>query len=195
MKIDRKGIQQAKAALRQEVCARLKQMSSADRLAGSARARALLLQQPEWRNAQSILFFAPLPEEVDLWPLVEEALAAGKTVALPRFEAAHGHYSACQVRNLARDLKPGQFGIREPVNTCPQLVLNLLDFILVPGVAFDLQGRRVGRGRGFYDRLLGVLRGVTCGVAFDEQIVEAIPVEPHDAVVTYILTPTRWVRA
>jgi len=73
------------------------------------------------------------------------------------------------------------------------LSLNRLDFILVPGVAFDLQGRRLGRGKGFYDQILAVVRGTVCGVAFDQQITPEIPVEPHDAVVNCILTPTRWI--
>ena len=71
--------------------------------------------------------------------------------------------------------------------------LNRLDFILVPGVAFDLHGRRLGRGRGYYDILLAKVRGTTCGVAFDEQIVREVPVEPHDSDVNCILTPTRWI--
>jgi len=187
-------IQDAKAALRKEVGARLRLMSAADRLAASGRACALLADQPEWKNSQSLLFFAPLPEEVDVWPLMGEALGAGKTVALPRFDASKGCYTACQVRDLACDLRRGQFGIREPVDGCAGPALKRLDFILVPGVAFDLKGRRVGRGEGFYDRLLAVLRGTTCGVAFDDQIVQNIPVEPHDAVLDCILTPTRWLR-
>ena len=64
--------------------------------------------------------------------------------------------------------------------------------ILVPGVAFDLHGRRLGRGKGFYDQLLAGVRGTTCGVAFDVQVVRELPQEPHDARVNCILTPTRW---
>jgi 5-formyltetrahydrofolate cyclo-ligase len=60
-------------------------------------------------------------------------------------------------------------------------------------VAFDLHGRRLGRGKGFYDRLLARTRGTKCGVAFDEQIVAKITVEPHDAQVNCLLTPTRWI--
>jgi 5-formyltetrahydrofolate cyclo-ligase len=65
--------------------------------------------------------------------------------------------------------------------------------ILVPGVAFDLRGGRLGRGRGYYDRLLSGLQGYRCGVAFDEQIVDRVPLEPHDASLNCILTPSRWV--
>ncbi len=182
-----------KAALRRQIRTRLKAMTAEHRDAESARARLLLESQAVWRTAQNILFYAPLPEELDVWPLLADALTAGKTVALPHFDSAVNHYSACQIQDLARDLKTGRFGIREPHDRCVSVPLNRLDLILVPGVAFDLRGRRLGRGKGFYDRLLALVRGPACGVAFDEQIVPEIPVEPHDARLNCILTPTRWI--
>ena len=184
---------ESKSALRRHIKARLKEMTAERRAAESARARSLLEAQAAWRNAEAILFYAPLPEELDVWPLLADSLALGKTVALPRFDAAINHYAACQVQDLARDLKDGRFGIREPDERCVLVPLNRLDLILVPGVAFDLRGRRLGRGRGFYDRLLALVRGTTCGVAFDQQIVDEVPVEPHDAHLNCILTPTRWI--
>ena len=83
----------------------------------------------------------------------------------------------------------------EPKQDCPEVPLKQLDFIVVPGVAFSLDGRRLGRGRGFYDRLLASVRGIKCGVAFDEQIVDAIPADGQDIRLDYILTPTRWTGA
>ena len=140
-----------------------------------------------------ILFFAPLLEEIDVWPLLPEALSAGKKVALPRFDAATDAYVACQVENLDRDVVQGKFGIREPRAHCPPLLPPTADLILVPGVGFDLAGRRLGRGKGFYDQLLKSIRGTKCGVAFDQQVVREIPAEPHDVRLDYLLTPTRWV--
>ena len=70
---------------------------------------------------------------------------------------------------------------------------NRVELILVPGVAFDLQGSRLGRGNGYYDQLLAIVWGKRCGVAFDEQLVPEIPVEAHDARMDCLLTPTRWV--
>jgi 5-formyltetrahydrofolate cyclo-ligase len=182
-----------KAVLRKRMYARLKEMPAKQRATASAQARRLLEKQTRWQEAQSVLFFAPLSDELDIWPLFAEALAARKTVALPRFDPEHDRYLACEVRDLDADLAPGRFGIREPSNGCPQIALTRLDFVLVPGVAFDLHGRRLGRGKGYYDRLLPSVRGVTCGVAFDEQIVGDLPIAPHDARVNCILTPTRWI--
>jgi 5-formyltetrahydrofolate cyclo-ligase len=137
------------------------------------------------------LFFAPLPAEVDLWPLLEEGFAAGKIVALPRFDSASQSYIACRVQNLRDEIISGQFSIREAHKNCVEIPSREIDLVLVPGIAFDLHGHRLGRGKGFYDRLLAEIRGVKCGAAFDEQIAEKIPVEPHDILMDFILTPTR----
>ena len=120
-----------------------------------------------------------------------DALATGKTVALPKYDRDKGHYGAAVIKDLA-ELETGHFRILEPQSHCAPLPLNRLDFMLVPGVAFDWNGRRLGRGRGYYDRLLAEFHGWTCGVAFDEQIVEAVPGEPHDMRLTCLVTPTRW---
>jgi 5-formyltetrahydrofolate cyclo-ligase len=178
--------------LRDQVRTALRQIPVRERAISSAQARALLKAQAQWRAAQSILFFAPLPEELDVWPLLTEALAAGKRVALPRFVAAAPGYEAWQVLDPATDLELGQFGIREPRGRCARFPSDRLDLILVPGVAFDLQGGRLGRGKGYYDQLLGGLRGIKCGVAFDEQVLDEIPMAPHDMRLGCILTPTRW---
>jgi 5-formyltetrahydrofolate cyclo-ligase len=122
-----------------------------------------------------------------------DALKENRIVGLPRFDLATQKYIPCQVRELDKDVKPGKFTIREPANHCALLPLNRLDLILVPGVAFDLHGRRLGRGKGYYDQMLADVRRKTCGVAFDQQIVPTVPVEPHDLRLDCILTPTRWV--
>ena len=186
-------IQDAKLALRRQVREKLEAMAAANRATASDQACSLLSRQKLWEQARSVLFYAPFPRELDLWPLLANALAGGKTVALPRFIAESNLYVACEVRNPGADLKPGQFGLREPAEHCAPMAIYALDFVLVPGVAFDLHGRRLGRGKGFYDQLLAVVRGKSCGVAFDEQIVCEVPVEPHDVPVDCILTPTRWI--
>ncbi|MGO8675129.1 MAG: 5-formyltetrahydrofolate cyclo-ligase [Limisphaerales bacterium] len=185
-------IKASKQALRREMAAALQTMVPAEREAASGQARRLLASRPEWKAARSVLFYAPMTGELDVWPLLEDALAGGKKVGLPRYAAESGTYMACEVRDLETDLKTGHFGIREPAGHCAAISLKL-DLILVPGVAFDLHGRRLGRGKGFYDQLLAGLRGVMCGVAFDQQIARKVPVTPRDIRMNRILTPTRWV--
>ena len=183
---------QQKAALRQRVRNALRNLAPADRQAGSIQACTRLRQEPVWRQATSVLLYAPLPDELDVLPLLQEALLAGKQVALPRFDPVGNSYLACEVLNPDDDLQVGQYGIREPRANCPVVRLNRLDFVLVPGVAFAMDGRRLGRGKGVYDRLLTAVRGSKCGAAFDEQIVDDLPMEPHDIRLDCILTPTRW---
>jgi 5-formyltetrahydrofolate cyclo-ligase len=182
----------SKAELRRVLRAALANIPPSERTEASAQARALLRRQTVWQEARSILFYAPMPAEPDVSPLLEEALATGKTVVLPRFLAETGAYEACQVKNLARDCAPGKFGITEPAAHAAPFPLKRLDFVLAPGLGFNLSGQRLGRGRGFYDRLLARISAPKCGVAFDSQVVGTIPAEAHDIHMNFILTPTRW---
>ncbi len=185
-------LQSAKAALRTQTFDRLSQLTVVERAAASRGVCDGIVQMARWTSSNSVLFFAPQPEELDIWPLVESGIAAGKTVALPRYVKSSRSYTAAVVRDLHSDLRRGHFGVREPNPICEEIPLNRLDLVLVPGVAFDLHGRRLGRGKGYYDRLLADVCGLKCGVAFDEQIVDEVPVGPQDVPLNCILTPTRW---
>jgi len=167
-------------------------LSFEHRQAASARARELLRQQEVWQRAKAILLYAPLADELDLGPLAEEALAAGKAVALPRFISDAGTYQPFRISDYKGDCAPGKYGILEPAADCRSMSINVLDLALAPGLGFDEFGRRLGRGRGYYDRLLAGIKGVKCGVAFDEQIVRRLPAQAHDVSMNFILTPTRW---
>ena len=145
-------------------------------------------------SAHTILFFAPLPDELDVWPMLELAVALGTNCALPFFDAEKKTYGAKQLKNLAADIVIGKFGVREPAATCEEISLSRFDLVLVPGMAFDLAGNRLGRGQGFYDRMLAEVSGIKCGVAYDFQLLEKIPTEPHDAKVNFIFTPARGVK-
>jgi 5-formyltetrahydrofolate cyclo-ligase len=182
----------AKQALRDQMRKALKGITAEHRVAASARARLLLETQALWHGAQAVLFFAPMPEELDVWPLLSPALVAGKRVALPRFVAATRSYEARWILT-EKDVQAGHFGIREPRTYCARVASGELDLILVPGVAFDLAGHRLGRGKGYYDRLLGEMCSTTCGVAYEEQIVAEVPVGPHDVRLNCILTPSLFV--
>jgi 5-formyltetrahydrofolate cyclo-ligase len=145
-------------------------------------------------SAHTILFFAPLPDELDIWPVLELSLALGTNCALPFFDAEKKIYGARLLKTLATDIVIGKFGVREPAAACEEIALNQFDLVLVPGVAFDLQGHRLGRGQGFYDRILAEATGIKCGLAYDFQLLEEIPTEPHDAKMDFIFTPSRCVK-
>lgn len=181
-----------KAILRQQMRTRLGNLSAAERTGLSEGLGSLILTQDAWLSARTILLFAPLPDEPDVWPLAKAALAEGKNLVLPSFDATSNQYEARRVIDLAADVVTGKFGIREPAPHCPTVPLKQLDLALVPGVAFAASGRRLGRGKGFYDRLLPKIPGIRCGVAYDFQVVDGVPAESHDVDLDCILTPTRW---
>jgi 5-formyltetrahydrofolate cyclo-ligase len=181
----------AKALLRDSVRQQVRALSPTERNSCSERLCERLRGLTVWQRATTVLLFAPLVDEPDITPLLEEALSSGRKVAMPRFDAGAQIYQAASLAGR-HELEPGRFGALEPIAGCPSISLKQLDFILVPGIAFDLVGRRLGRGKGFYDRLLAEVLGHKCGVAFDVQIVAELPEEPHDVRVDSILTPTRW---
>jgi 5-formyltetrahydrofolate cyclo-ligase len=178
-----------KTALRSMMRDRLEKISPAVRAVESMELCERLKTQMQ--SAHTILFFAPLPDELDLWPVLELSLALGTTCALPFFDAEKKIYGAKEIKKLAADIITGKFGMREPAASCPKFPLNQFDLILVPGMAFDLNGNRLGRGQGFYDRLLENASGIKCGVGYDFQLLEKIPVEPHDVKVDFVFTPSR----
>ena len=185
----------AKPALRARLRAELQAHSSASAASASAALCVRVRASPLWQTARAVLLFFPLPSEPDISLLLDDALASGKLLALPRFSAPTNAYEAVQVRDLARELVTGPFGVREPTADCPLAPMNRLDLALVPGLGFDARGHRLGRGKGQYDHLLAGFTGMKIGVAFDFQIVTEVPAEPHDIVLDAVVTPTRWVTA
>ena len=178
----------SKTALRAEIRAKLEKIPPAVRAVESVELCDRLKAQMQ--SANNILFFAPLADELDIWPVLELSLALGCTCALPFFDAEKKAYGARVLNTLAKDIVIGKFGVREPAATCAEMPLNTFDLVLVPGMAFDLHGGRLGRGQGFYDRLLAQVSGVKCGLAYDFQLVAEVPSEPHDAKVDFIFTPS-----
>ena len=186
---------EAKASLRTRLRAELKAHSPATAAAASADLCERVRNSSAWQSARAVLLFFPIGSEPDISPLLADALAAGKLLALPRFNAAANAYEAVRVIDPVRELATGPFQVREPVAACPVVLLNRLDLALVPGLGFDASGHRLGRGRGHYDRLLAGFTGMKIGVAFDFQIVAGVPREPHDVALDTIVTPTRWIEA
>ena len=181
-----------KAQLRRELRAEAQQHDAREREQSSQAVCSQLGQKACYLKAQSVMFFAAMAEELDLRPLAAQALADGKQVAYPRWAEGSRQYEAAWVKNLEHALVRGHWGILEPHGSCPRADLKRIDLILVPGVGFSLNGGRLGRGKGYYDRMLAEAGGLKCGVAFDWQITEVIPMEPRDVYLDCLLTPTRW---
>lgn len=155
-----------------------------------------ILALPELRASHIVLAYAATPEEIDPATVVEALHGAGKQVALPRVES-----KGVLGIHLYRDgdeLEIGPYGgIQQPLVSAPRVPHESIDAVIVPGVGFDLQGRRLGYGGGFYDRLLPHLRPdcLRIGIAYDEQLLDELPVAEHDERVRVVVTPTRVVHA
>ena len=152
----------------------------------SARLCDAIVNAGAWRNARTVIIFAPQSREPDvemLW-----AHAAGRTIGYPRVEDNRlGLYAVAS----PFDLQSGQWGLREPAADPTRAVApNAIDLILVPGIAFTRAGARLGRGGGYYDRLLSGLPPGACkiGVCFDVQILPELPTESHDQHVDFVAT-------
>lgn len=132
-----------------------------------------------------VLAFVGTGSEPDTGGLIDELTASGCSVLLPRVE---GEEIVAVGFGPGHDLVPGAFGILEPVG--PAVAPTVIDVAIVPGLAFTIDGRRLGQGGGFYDRYLPQLRPdcVTIGVCFREQIVETVPGEAHDRIVAKVIT-------
>lgn len=153
-----------------------------------------ILSLPSFQSAETILLYIKaFPEEIDVSPLAEHALQASKRLICPRVDRRARRLVLHEIRDPRMDLEPGTLGIREPRAGCPLIAPDEVDWVLVPGVAFDVRRNRLGRGGGHYDRLLPLLRpGVeTWAAAFDGQVYESLPVEPHDIPVYGLVTESR----
>jgi len=138
------------------------------------------------QTAHAIGIYIPLPDEVNI-SLFFHDLASHRNLYIPAFDESLECY---RMATYTPALKPGKFDIPEPVNPI-WATADELDLIVVPGIAFDTQGNRLGRGGGFYDRLLPCYTAARIGICFDFQCLEKIETEPHDCKMNYLVTESK----
>lgn len=181
---------QGKPELRRSMKERLRAIPAADREAQSHAIRERLLALPVIQQARTVhCYVSSLPGEVDTRVLIAELLDRGARVGLPRVEqsGALTHYRIESLDHLIR----GDFGIDEPDPAHAEpLDAALIDVVIVPGLAYDRRGHRLGRGGGMYDRLLAGLSTPGVAPAFACQIVDAVPRAAHDRRVDWVVTET-----
>ena len=150
--------------------------------------RVLLASWERFLAAPRVALYAALPDELPSRPCFEEVVASGRPALLPRIEP-DGRLGFRVVTRWG-ELRPGRYGVPTPTRDAEPAALGPEDLVLVPGVAFDRQGMRVGRGGGYYDRTFAARSGgpLLCGVAYAFQLVSAVPHDsrdrPMDAIVT-----------
>jgi 5-formyltetrahydrofolate cyclo-ligase len=156
-----------------------------------------------FRRAETVLFYASFRSEVDTLKSIGKTLRTKKRVALPVVDTTHKQLKLYEVKDLS-ELSPGFMGIPEPVASRSRAIkLNEIDIEIIPGIGFDPEGNRIGYGSGYYDKLLShrSMRHAkkeghftTIALAFEEQVVERVPSEPHDIRVDMIITDRRLIR-
>jgi len=163
-------------------------LPAAERRSRSGAIEQILFSLPEFRGADLVLFFASFQSEVDTHHMIRSALGIGKRVALPKVKGKQ--LELLEIGNFETDVSPGAWGIPEP-DSGKRVHLEDIGLIVVPGAAFDERGNRVGYGGGFYDRLLPAYAGPTVALAYELQVIPAVPADPHDVPVKKIVTETR----
>ena len=182
---------EAKRLARREARLAMEGLSLGQAAEGSQAVCRLILESAAWQKAGQAMLYMPISGELDLKPLMKKGLETGKSIALPRFSVEKNLYEACAIANLG-DLMPGKFGIPEPSPRSQKMDTKQLDLAIVGGVAFDGLGGRLGRGGGFFDRLLADIPAKICGVCYDQQVHPDVPLERHDVKMDMIATPSGW---
>jgi 5-formyltetrahydrofolate cyclo-ligase len=161
-----------------------------------------LFELDNFKKADSILMYVSFRSEVNTRKFLDDIHKMGKRLILPLVDARHKVLKLYEVKDNS-ELAPGYMGIPEPdVRENRRVTIKDIDLVVIPGTGFDIQGNRLGYGGGYYDRLLSyeskqlaeVEHIPTVALAFEEQIGEEIPAEPHDIQVDMIITDKRLIR-
>jgi len=178
-----------KAEVRQACLCQRTSLGKEERKRKSVLIQQKLMALPEFQQAKIVMLFLNFREEVETTALAEATIACKKKLVLPRC-APHGVLLPIEVRDLEQDLESGAYGIREPKLALGVVDPSEIDLIIVPGSGFDLQGNRLGYGGGYYDRFFMLINPLTpkVALAFECQVIEQVPTDKHDAIMTMLIT-------
>lgn len=183
------GQQESKSAIRHRLRELLAAMPEPERHAKSLAACSLVTSSPEFDAARVVMLYLSTATEVDTAHIALRAWQAGKTVVVPKVSWDQRRMLPIEISSLTTGLTSTGPGIREPIAGKP-VPTEFIDLVIVPGLGFDEKGYRIGRGMGFYDRFLAQadFLGVSCGLAFNDQIVADLPVLDHDIPLSMLAT-------
>lgn len=152
-----------------------------------------LLQSNLYVDAQQILCYAALDDEINCDSIILSALSDGKLVALPRCENKKGDMSFYYITCMD-DVEIGHYGIREPKLGCKKVLSFDNSIVIVPGLSFDNNGNRVGYGKGYYDRFLQNYAFISIGLCYNTLVLQKIDCDRFDIPVDYIFTDSRIIK-
>ncbi|MGN0774960.1 MAG: 5-formyltetrahydrofolate cyclo-ligase [Candidatus Ventricola sp.] len=176
-----------KDALRQAMRARRRALSPQEQRRASLVVWERVRAFAPYGASRSVMAYMACRGELDLAPVLEDALAQGKTLLLPRCEAP-GVMTARRVTD-ASQLAPGAHGLMEPDAGCAVFPPEDIDLVFVPGTAFDASGGRLGQGGGYYDRFLARTRALRVGICHDFALLASVPAQAHDVRMNCIISP------
>ena len=184
-----------KRRIRQQIRQQLAAMDEMVRYTRSLAACKRLTSQGEFTEADVIMLFLAMPDEVQTVAAALSAWQMGKTVVVPKVSWEHLRMQPVEIKGLDTEMTVTQHGLTEPVEGQP-VPVEMIDLVVVPALAFDRSGHRLGRGAGFFDRFLSQpdCRALSCGLAFHEQLVDTLPIEPHDHPVDMLVTDEEVIR-
>jgi len=183
--------------LRSEVLALRGKLTTPQRVIQSAKVLQRVFDLGLMEQAKWIHFYCSAGSEVETSGMMAHALRSGKRVSVPRMDTGMNRLVLSEVRDPAKELSQNGVEIPEPLEEFYRPVEEgLMDLFIIPGVAFDENGGRLGKGKGYYDRLLApiISRNPVVGLAFESQIVPEVPMEEHDIRVDWIVTEKRVIR-
>lgn len=179
----------SKAVLREELTAKRRAMSPDVIDARGLKIQSRFLATPYYSRAKTLALYAPIRGEVPTADILSAALADGKTVCYP-LSHVRGRILSFRTITVETELEPGRLGVREPASSADLIPVDQIDVFVVPGLGFSRDGKRLGRGGGYYDATLKA--GGDCsrrvGLAFFEQVLEDIPVTVDDVPMDLIVT-------
>ena len=184
----------AKIQIREDIANMISALSESD-IAKKVRAiENRLFEFANFLEAKIALLYVNGESEVPTENIIKRAYSYNKIVVLPAFDAKNCEMKLMKVDKFAQELKSGPRGVLEPdPDLCKNVPIDRIDIAIIPGMAFDEKGGRIGSGKGYYDRLIPKLAITTRKVAltFEEQIIPQIPMESHDKHVDIIITDER----
>ncbi len=153
-----------------------------------------LAKLAEYKKAKAVMFYASKGNEVGTEMPIRKSLGEGRLVLLPITNAEKGELEISEIKDYDSDLKKGAYGIMEPKQKTA-VAEDEIDAVIVPGIAFDMEGHRLGYGLGYYDKLLHRLANAAkIGLAYDFQVVDNLPRESHDQPMDIVVTESRVIR-
>ena len=177
-----------KPVIRRMLRDKLAAISPEQRHSLSQTACNLVTTLPEFHQAQTVMLFLSTPHEIDTAPLAIKCWQEGKTVVVPKVSWEQRRMLPVEISSLQTNMTTTG-DVREPISGKP-VPVGFIDFVVVPGLGFTTAGFRIGRGMGFYDRFLAQSEfiGISCGLAFEDQVIPELPVLDHDVPLSMLVT-------